>query len=89
MRNIYKKYDTYYELLVKYKNDYVTAYIDTEDYEIVSNHKMCTKSFSCNKYGYDEAKQMAIDFRLSMMKENEYMYDKEMYGESSETIESI
>lgn len=53
-----------------------------------SNHKMCTKSFSCKKYGYDKAKQMAIDYRLSRMKENEYMYDKEMYGESSETIES-
>lgn len=53
-----------------------------------SEHKMCQKAFSCNKYGYDEAFQMAVDYRLSMIKLNEYVYDKEMYGESSEIIES-
>lgn len=34
------------------------------------NNRIKTKSFSCNKYGYEEAKQMAIDFRESMV--NQY-----------------
>lgn len=50
------------------------------------NHKMCQKAFSCNKYGYDEAKQLAIDYRVAMMENNNYIYDEEMYRESSETI---
>ena len=36
----------------------------------------------------EEAKRLAIQTRLEAMIENEYIYDNEMYEESSETIET-
>lgn len=38
------------------------------------NGKQRTKSFSVNKYGYEEAKQLAISTRKQKMKENGYIY---------------
>lgn len=52
------------------------------------NHKEHQKAYSCKKYGYEEAKRLAIQTRLEAMIENEYIYDNEMYEESSETIET-
>lgn len=53
------------------------------------NHKVHQKSFSCKKYGFEEARYLAIQARLDAMNENEYIYDNEMYEESSETIETV
>lgn len=177
--NRYIEHNNYYEILIRYKNNWKTVYIDKDDYERVSQHrwrihlskntmyaishtapklhrfvlnaidenkvvdhinrngldnrksnlrevdisinnrntsrrkdnksgiigvfesgnqwrakwydengKQHSKAFSKDKYGYEEAKQMAINFRVSMMKQYNYVYDKDMYGESSETIES-
>lgn len=50
------------------------------------NHKMQQKHFSCKKYGYEKAKNLAIETRLEAMKKYEYLYDEKMYEKSSETI---
>lgn len=64
----------------KSKNAWLSVFID-------NNNNYRELYFSVSKYG-EEAKQMAINFRVSMMKQYNYVYDKDMYGESSETIES-
>ena len=43
-----------------------TSWVATWNYE---SNKKRTKNFSCNKYGHDIAKQMAIDFRAKMIEE--------------------
>lgn len=54
--------------------------------EIKDNeNKKCRMSRSCKKYGYEQAKQMCIDFRRE--KEQEFGYLNGI-NESSETIES-
>lgn len=37
------------------------------------NHKRIRKSFSCKKYGANNAKQMAIDIRKQLEQEYEYI----------------
>lgn len=66
----------------KSKNSWISVFTDNND----KYHELY---FSVKKYGDDTQRIAEQCFNLKRdIRKNEYLYDKDMYGEGSETIEN-